>query len=194
MLRNLYRWVFHWAQTPYGTPALFAIAVAESSFFPIPPDILLIALSFSVPKKAFRYATICTIGSVLGGILGYFIGVYLMEWVGLRIINFYSLQEAYLNVKIIFHQYGGWAVAIAGFTPIPYKLFTIASGAFSIPFGTFVIASVLSRSARFFLVGASIYFFGEKMKIFIDRYFNVLTFLFFLLFILGWFVIKAFVH
>ena len=193
-LRNLYNWVLSWAHSRYGSWALVGIAFAESSFFPVPPDVLQIALSISRPQRSFFYAFISSVASVLGGILGYFIGVYLMEWVGLRIINFYSLQEAYLNVKIIFHQYGGWAVAIAGFTPIPYKLFTIASGAFSIPFGTFVIASVLSRSARFFLVGASIYFFGEKMKIFIDRYFNVLTFLFFLLFILGWFVIKAFVH
>ncbi len=193
-LKRLYDWVLGWAHSRYGSWALCGISFAESSFFPVPPDVLQIALSISIPKKAFFYATLSAIFSVLGGMLGYVIGVYLMDFVGWPILHFYGLVEEYTKVKGLFLQYGGWAVAIAGFTPIPYKLFTIASGAFGIHFGVFVWASALSRSARFFLVATLIYFFGAKVKDFIDRYFNWLTLVFFVLFILGWVVIKWATH
>lgn len=189
LLKTLYNWVLHWAHTPYGTPALFGIAFAESSFFPVPPDVLQIALSISRPKRSFFYASVSSCASVLGGMAGYAMGVYLMSVIGFPILHFYGLETQYEHVQILFQKYDAWAVAIAGFTPIPYKLFTIASGAFSIHFGVFIIASLLSRSARFFLVGLLIYFFGESIKGFIDRYFNLLTILFFALLILGFYLV-----
>lgn len=194
LLKSLYNWVLHWAHTPYGTPALFGISFAESSFFPVPPDVLQIALSISRPKRSFFYAAISSVASVLGGMTGYAIGVHLMVWIGWPILNFYGLQQEYEQVKILFQKYDAWAIAVAGFTPIPYKLFTIASGAFSIHFGVFVIASLLSRSARFFLVGTLIYFFGESIKEFIDKYFNWLTILFFALLILGFYAVNVFLN
>ncbi len=194
LLKTLYNWVLHWAHTPYGTPALFGISFAESSFFPVPPDVLQIALSISRPKRSFFYASVSSVASVLGGMAGYAIGVYLMSLIGWPILNFYGLEAQYEHVKILFQKYDAWAIAVAGFTPIPYKLFTIASGAFSIHFGVFVIASLLSRSARFFLVGLLIYFFGESIKEFIDRYFNLLTLLFFALLILGFYLVNVFLN
>lgn len=190
LLHNLYDWVLHWAETPYGLPALFILAFAESSFFPIPPDVLLIALAISIPTRAFRYALVCSVGSVLGGMLGYFLGWQFYELIGEPIIAFYGYQEYYHKIEGLYQQYGVWAVFIAGLTPIPYKVFTIASGAFHFPFLTFMIASVLSRSARFFLVSTLIRFFGPKIKGFIDKYFNLLAIVFTVGLIGGFLVIK----
>ncbi len=193
-LKKLYDWVLHWAHTPYGVPALFGISFAESSFFPVPPDVLQIALSISRPAKSFYYALVSSIASVLGGMAGYGIGLFLMDLLGWPVLHFYGLETKYEMVRELFHKYDAWAVAIAGFTPIPYKLFTIASGAFGISFGVFVIASVLSRSARFFLVATLIYFYGRPIKDFIDKYFNLLTFAFFALLIGGFVAIKYLMH
>ena len=189
MLRRLYDWVLHWAETPYGTWALFLLAFAESSFFPIPPDVLLIALALSIPAKSFRYALICTVGSVMGGAVGYLIGYEFMGLVGDRIIAAYGLTEAYRQVGEMYNRWNAIAVAIAGFTPIPYKLFTIAGGAFRINFPVFIIASLLSRAARFYLVGLLIYHYGEAIKSFIDRYFNLLALLFAALLVGGFILI-----
>lgn len=148
------------------------------------------ALAISRPAKAFYYALVCSIGSVLGGMLGYLIGYEFMEVLGNRILAMYGLMDKWEYVGSLYNQYAAWAVGIAGFTPIPYKLFTIAGGAFRIDFPIFVIASVLSRSARFFLVAALIYFFGPPIRSFIDRYFNVLAILFVILLIGGFIVLK----
>jgi len=191
MLKRLYDWVLHWAYTPYANPAIFLLAFCESSFFPIPPDILLIALCISKPGEAFSFATICSIGSVLGGILGYIIGLLFMEAFGFKIIEFYHFTDKYNYIQQIYQQYDAWAVAIAGFTPIPYKLFTITAGAFGINFWIFVLASAISRSARFFLVSGLLYFYGERIKYFIDRYFNLLTILFTILLIGGFLILKC---
>ena len=190
MLRKLYDWVLYWAETPYGSWALFILAFAESSFFPVPPDILLIALAISIPAKAFRYALICSAGSVLGGIAGYVIGYQFMDLVGFRILNFYGLMEKYDIISDLYGRYNAWAVGIAGFTPIPYKVFTISAGAFKINFPVFLMASVVSRSARFFLVGWLIYKFGAGIRSFIDRYFNILAVVFVVLLIGGFILIK----
>jgi len=190
MIRKSYDWVLHWAETPYGSWALFILAFAESSFFPIPPDVLLIALAISIPAKAFRYAAICAAGSVLGGIGGYFIGYQFMDLMGLRILNFYGLTEKYEFIGTLYNQYNAWAVGVAGFTPIPYKVFTISAGAFKINFPVFVLASLVSRSARFFLVGWLIFVYGSGIRSFIDRYFNILTVVFFILLIGGFILIK----
>ena len=190
MLRRLYDWVLHWAETPYGSWALFLLAFAESSFFPVPPDVLLIALAISIPAKAFRYALICSLGSLLGGVAGYVIGYQFMDLVGFRIVDFYGFAEQYHAVGDLYNRYNAWAVGIAGFTPIPYKVFTISAGAFKINFTIFLIASAISRSARFFLVGWLIYKFGPSIRLFIDRYFNILAFVFVALLIGGFVLIK----
>lgn len=189
-LRRLYDWVLHWADTPYAVPALFILAFTESSFFPIPPDVLLISLALAIPKKSFRYAALCTAGSVLGGMFGYLIGLELIETVGMPILKFYGVTDKYEHIRTLYMQYDAWAVGIAGFTPIPYKVFTIAAGAFKIDFPVFVVASVIGRAGRFFLVALLIYRFGPSIKGFIDRYFNLLTILFLVLLVLGFVLIK----
>ncbi len=189
-LKKLYNWVLSWADTPYGEPALFINAFAESSFFPVPPDALLIALSLSRPKRAFRYATISSIGSVVGGAFGYLIGYILLDSVGMPILKAYGLVEKYQHVSALYNQYNALAVGIAGFTPIPYKLFTIAAGACRINFVIFLLASFVSRSARFFLVSTLLYIFGERAREFIDRYFNWLALAFGVLLVGGFIVLK----
>jgi membrane protein YqaA with SNARE-associated domain len=192
MLKKIYYWVLLWAKTPYGTWALFALAFAESSFFPIPPDVLLIALGIGAPKKSLRYALVCSIGSVLGGCLGYFIGWQFMEGIGNKIVVWYGLADQFDYLRNLYQTHDAWAVAIAGFTPIPYKLFTITAGAFVINFPVFVVASALSRSARFFIIGLLIYRFGPNIQYFLDRYLNLLTIVFTLLLIGSFLVIKLF--
>ncbi len=192
MLRRLYSWVLHWAETPYGSWALFLLALSESSFFPVPPDVLLIALAVSIPKKSFKYALICTAGSLIGGCLGYLIGWQFMITVGEKIIQFYGLTHKMQYIKDLYMQYDAWAIGIAGFTPIPYKVFTISAGAFDINFTVFIIASAVSRAARFFLVAWLIYLFGPKIKTFIDKYFNILAITFVVLLIAGFAIIKIF--
>lgn len=188
-LKRLYDWVLHWANTPYGMPALFLLAFAESSFFPIPPDVLLIALSLSIPKKAFKYAAICTLGSVLGGVFGYFLGWQFWE-LAKGILFQYIDPAGFEIVRNYFIKYEAWAVSIAGFTPIPYKVFTISAGFLRADFMVFFIASVLSRGARFFLVSLMIFHYGPSIRAFIDKYFNVLTFVFMALLLGGFFAVR----
>ncbi len=190
MLRRLYDWVLHWAVTPYGTWALFLLAVAESSFFPIPPDVLLIAMCVARPERSFQYALVCSLGSILGGCLGYLIGWQFMASVGSRIVDFYGLTDKVAYIETLYNTYDAWAVGIAGFTPIPYKVFTIAAGMFKINFTVFVLASMASRSARFFLVGGLIYHFGPRIQRFIDRYFNLLAVTFTVLLVGSFVLIK----
>ena len=192
MLRKLYDWVLHWAETPYGSWALFLLAFSESSFFPIPPDVLLIALAVAVPRKAMRFALICSVGSVLGGCFGYLIGWQFMGSIGAKIVVFYGLDDKVDYIGNLYRNYDAWAIGIAGFTPIPYKVFTIAAGMFKINFAVFIVASFISRSARFFLVGGLIYLFGPRIQLFIEKYFNILAVAFTILLITGFVVIKHF--
>lgn len=189
-MRKLKSWVEGFAQKPGALWALFLLAFAESSFFPIPPDVLLIAIAVLAPKKSFQYALVCSVGSVLGGMLGYYIGYGLYESVGRRIIDFYGFTSAYEQVRLMYENNAFTAVAIAGFTPIPYKVFTIAAGAFKISFAVLVLASAVSRSARFFLVAGLIYYFGPKVKAFIDRYFDWISIGFVVLLVLGFVFIR----
>jgi membrane protein YqaA with SNARE-associated domain len=198
-IRNLYDWVLHWAETPYGPIALFAIAFAEASFFPIPPDPLLIALVLGARKKAFRFAMICTIASVCGGVLGYAIGYF--AWWGID-GNFSPLANFFLNnipgfsvknflkVQELYQNWDFWVVFTAGFTPLPYKVFTISGGAFAINFFMFMLASVISRAGRFYLVAFLIWKFGPQIKGFIDKYFNWLAIAFTVLLIGSFVLIK----
>ncbi len=190
MLRRLYDWVLRWAATPYGMWALFLIAFAESSFFPIPPDVLLIAMCVARPKRSFNYALICSLGSILGGCLGYLIGWQFMASVGNRIVDFYGLTDKVAYIETLYNTYDAWAVGIAGFTPIPYKVFTIAAGMFKINFTVFVLASLVSRSTRFCLVGGLIYAFGPRIQRTIDRYFDLLAITFTVLLVGSFVLIK----
>jgi len=194
MIRRLYDWMLSWADRKHGTTALAAISFAESSVFPIPPDPLLMALSLGAPRRALRFAAICTAASVAGGILGYAIGAFAWEAVG----DFFLTavpgidQEGFDRVDALYTRWGFWAVFVAGLTPIPYKVFTLASGVFSITFPVFLGASVVSRGMRFFLVAGLIKLFGEPIQRFIDRWFNLLTWLFAAL-LIGGFVLIEFV-
>lgn len=189
-LRKLYDWVLEFAETPHGAWALFVLAVAESSFFPIPPDVLLMAMAVSIPTRAFWFAAICALGSVLGGAFGYLLGLEFYELVGRPIINFYSAAEKYQKVQQLYRDWDAVAVAVAGFTPIPYKVFTIAAGAFQINFTTFIVASAISRSARFFAIAGLIWWLGPQIRAFIDKYFNLLTVVFAVLLVGGFVLVK----
>lgn len=189
-LKRLYGWVLSWAESRWSGWALFGLAFCESSFFPVPPDVLLIALGISIPKKAFRYALICTVGSLLGAGLGYLLGWAFYETIGIYIVDFYHLENSFAKVSMWYNQNALLALIIAGFTPIPYKIFTIAAGLCRISIPLFILGSIIGRAGRFFLVGLLIYWFGAPIKKFIDRYLNLLTILFVLLIILGFIIIK----
>jgi membrane protein YqaA with SNARE-associated domain len=192
LMRRLYDWVLHWAETPYGAPALFLLAFAESSFFPIPPDVLLLALCIAIPARSFRFALIASIGSILGGVAGYGIGHGLWEAVsGYFYLYVPGFNETvFSRVQHLFATYDFWTVFTAGFTPIPYKVITIGAGVFRINFPVFVLASLISRSLRFFLVAALIYRYGPAVRSFIEKYFNILSIVFMLLLIGGFVVIR----
>jgi len=199
-LRRLYDWILHWAETKYGVPALFLLALAESSFFPIPPDVLLIPLALGARSKAIRFALVCSVASIVGGIAGYGIG-YFSWWSGAEAYSAVALfffnhipgftEQVFLNIQEKYEIYNFLIVFTAGFTPIPFKIITISAGAFSVNFPMFLLASTVSRSARFFLVALLIRQFGEPMTAFIDKYFNVLSIIFTLLLIGGFLVLKT---
>ena len=192
-VRRLYDWVLHWADTPYGLQALAILALAESSFFPIPPDPLLIALCLGATGRALRFAAVTTIASVAGGLLGYAIGAVVWGSVSGFFFEYVPgvTPEAFATVQGYYDRWDFWAVFLAGLTPIPYKVFTISAGVFAINFPVFVLASVLSRGLRFFLVAGLIYRYGESISSFIDRYFTVLTWVFGLLLVLGFVLIEV---
>lgn len=190
IVRRLYDVCMEWISGKYGVWALFFIAFIESSFFPLPPDVFLIAMCVSIPAMSFRYAAICSVGSVLGGALGYGLGFWFMDGIGMSIIDWYGLSDKYGMVQEYFKAYDVWIVGTAGFTPIPYKLFTITAGFVHSNFVTFMIVSFFARSARFFLVAGLIWKFGPQIKNFIDRYFNILSIAFVVLLVAGFLLIK----
>jgi membrane protein YqaA with SNARE-associated domain len=192
--RRLYDWVIHFSRTKHGATALFVLSFAESSFFPVPPDVLLGPLALGAPKKWLRFALACSIASILGGILGYCIGTFLWsligQWVfahlgaiGLTEANFAKFQNWY-------DKYDFWIVFTCGFTPLPYKVCTISAGIARINFIGFLIASTVSRSARFFIVAGLMGWKGEKIRPFVERYFNWFSLAFVVLLIGGFLVIK----
>lgn len=192
LLRRLYAWVLGWAETPYGTPALFVISFAESSFFPIPPDVLQIALSVSKPRRALFYAAVSCIASVLGGILGWYIGHALWgaigDWFFAHVPGF--TRETFALVESKYQENAFFAIFTAAFTPIPYKVFTIAAGVFEIALPTLLVASAFGRGGRFFLVGGLIFFFGPKVKELLEKYFELATIVLVLLGTLGFLAVK----
>ena len=190
MLRRLYDWTLSLSARPGALWALAAVAFIESSIFPIPPDVLIIAMTLAARQRAWTIAAVATISSVLGGFAGYAIGYYLFQEVGQPIIEFYGYSEQFASFREKYNEWGFWIVAAAGFTPFPYKVITIASGAFGLDLATFAIASVASRGARFFLVAALLYRFGPPIKAFLERYLGLLTAIFFVLLIGGFVAIK----
>ena len=195
-MKDLMDWTESFASKPYGLWALFILAFAESSFFPIPPDILLIALAVSVPSKAFKYAFVCSVGSISGGIAGYAIGYYFWEaaheWFFKYVPGF--TPEVFNLVRQKYLENAFLAVFTAAFTPIPFKVFTIAGGVCQIGLKTLIVASSLGRPARFFAVAGLFFFIGPKVKGFMDKYFEWLTILFAILLIGGFIAIKYLFH
>lgn len=189
----MYDWVLSWADTPYGAPALFLIAFAESSFFLIPPDVLLIALCLGRRERAFRFAAICTAGSVVGGLVGYGLGWGLWSVVDEFFFTYVPgfSEKTFAQVQDIYRRWDFWFVFVAAFTPVPYKVITVTAGVFGLDLIMFTIATIIGRSARFFAVAALLYAFGQPIGDFIDKRFNLLTIVFTILLLGGFFLIRV---
>ncbi len=188
--RRLYDWVLSFAHHKHSTTALFTLSFAESSFFPIPPDVLLAPMAMERRERAFWLATVCTVASVLGGMFGYLIGWGFWELVQDFCFTYLFSESKFDVVTRLYHDWDFWVIFAAGFTPLPYKIFTIAGGVFHISFPMLVIASLIGRGARFFLVAGLMWKFGAPVKGFIDRYFNWLCLLFTILLVGGFMAIK----
>jgi membrane protein YqaA with SNARE-associated domain len=171
-VRSMYNWTLRQAEGPYAAYVLFAVAFAESSFFPIPPDVLLLPMALACREKAWRYAAICTLGSVLGGLLGYAIGAWFYATLGQWIIETYHLQAAFDRFHDEFNKWGVAIILAKGLTPIPFKLVTIASGVAALPLIPFVLASITTRAMRFYLVAGLVRKFGEPIRTFVEKYLN----------------------
>lgn len=191
IMRKLYDWTIHWSKTKYASYSLFLLAFAESSFFPIPPDVLLLAMTVAHRFKWWFFALISTLGSVLGGIAGYFIGLFFFQAIGQPIVDFYHLQTAFDQVGVLYKENAFLAVFTAAFTPIPYKVFTIGGGFFQIPLEQLIIASLFGRAARFFAVAGAIRIFGRRISNAIEKYFDIAS-LIFMAFLIGGFLIIKF--
>lgn len=174
-LERLRSWTLNWANSKHSAAALFSLAFAESSFFPVPPDVLLIGVLAINSKRWWHYALVCTLGSVAGGMFGYFIGWALFEAIGKRIVDFYNLHAAVDAIGIKYGQHSFLTVFTAAFTPIPYKLITITAGLFKISFFSLVTASIIGRGARFFMIAFALKLFGAKINNLVIKYFNVVS-------------------
>lgn len=194
IVKRLYDWMLSWGNSRWGALALFLFALAESSFFPIPPDVLLIALCLGVTSRSFRYGAICLSGSIVGAMIGYAIGFFC--WQNTALANWFFAHvfslESFLSVGELYDKYNFWIVFTAGFTPLPYKIFTITGGLFHINFAMFIFASIISRGLRFMLIAALIWKFGAPIKTFIDKYFNLLAIAFTVLLIGSFFLVGKF--
>lgn len=184
-LKRCYHWTLSWADHPQAHVALFFIAVIEASVFPIPPDVLLIALALGRPDMGLRLATIATAGSTVGAVIGFGIGMLLFGSVAEPLLQFYGAMGQFEHVQSLFLAYGLWVVLVAGFSPIPFKVVTIAAGAFGLPFGGFLAAVVASRGARFFLEGGLLMWGGVRLRALVERHFEILTLIVVLLVISG---------
>jgi membrane protein YqaA with SNARE-associated domain len=189
VLRRLYDWIMRLAESPRALWALAAVSFAESSFFPIPPDPMLIPMVLANRKKAWVFAGVATIASVLGGIAGYFIG-YSLESLGASILTFYGHADAMGEFQAMFAKWGLWIILIKGLTPIPYKFVTIASGMAAFDLKIFIIASIATRGGRFFIIATLLYFFGEPVRAFIEKRLTLVTTLFVVLVVGGFVALK----
>ncbi len=191
-VRKIYDAVFHLSKNNGAVYWLFAISFIESSFFPIPPDVMLIPMILAAPKKAWQLAGIATAGSVIGAYLGYIIGVYFFQLIAEPLLNFYGYLEKFNSFKDLYNEYGAWIVFGAGITPFPYKIITIASGVVHMNIFIFTFASIIARGMRFFLVAWLLKTYGEKMREFIEKNLGWLSVVFLLLLIGGFAIIKLF--
>ena len=190
LLRSLYNWTLNKAEHRYSSLILSIVSFAESSFFPIPPDILLIPMIIAKRMKAWTYAFICTFSSVLGGVAGYAIGYFFYSTIGVLIIETYHLSNSFNTFESYYNEYGILIVLGAGFTPFPFKFITIASGVFNLNIFLFIITAIMARGLRFYLLSGLLFVFGEQIKILIDKYFNTLAILFFILLVGSVLIIK----
>jgi membrane protein YqaA with SNARE-associated domain len=175
MIRRLYDWMMRLAAHGKAPQALFAIAFVESSVFPIPPDVMLIPMVLAQRAKAWFYATVCTVGSVIGGLAGYAIGYFLLELIGEPILRVYGYAEKLHEAAALFNEWGVWILIAKGWTPFPYKVLTIAAGAFKMDLVAFVLASIVARAMRFYLVAALLFWFGEPIRDFVERRLSLVT-------------------
>ncbi len=185
MLRRLYDWTISLAQSPYAIWALAVVAFVESSFFPIPPDVLMIPMIIARPSRAFLIAAVATVASVLGGMFGYYIGAALMDTVGRPILEIYGKSDSFAEMSAVFNEYGAWAVVIAGVTFLPFKVVTIASGVTGLSVPVFIVSSIFARALRFFLVAALLWKFGAPIRDFIERRLGLMFVLFCVLLVGG---------
>ena len=192
LIRSLYNWTLKKAEHKYSSWVLSIVSFAESSFFPIPPDVLLIPMIIAKRTKAWTYAFICTLSSVFGGVVGYAIGFFLFNSIGILIVEFYNLTNSFDTFENYYKEYGILIVLGAGFTPFPFKFITIASGFFSLNIFLFIFTAFIARGFRFYLLAILLFIFGEKIKFLIDKYFNILAVLFFILLIGSFMLIKLF--
>ena len=190
MLRSLYQRTLSLAESRHALRALAAVAFIESSVFPIPPDVLLIPMILATPQRAFRLAAVCTGASVLGGMLGYAIGYFAFETLGEPVLRFYNAMDRYRELQASFNEWGVWIIVLKGMTPIPYKLITIASGAFKFDLVAFILASIVSRSLRFFLVAALLWRFGAPIRDFIERRLALVTSVFVAILVGGFLLVR----
>jgi len=190
IIRPLYDWTISWAKTKYASWALFIVAFIESSFFPIPPDVLLVAMVGANRKKWLRHAAICTAGSVLGALFGYLIGWAFYETLGKFIINTYQMQQVVELIGRKYQENAFLTIFTAAFSPIPYKAITITAGIFRIPLLTLVIASIIGRAGRFFLVAGALRIFGKKIQDKVEKYFDLFSVIFLVLLIGGFLLLK----
>lgn len=189
-LRRIYDVMLGMAGHKHAVWALAGVSFAESSFFPIPPDIMLIPMCIKERGKAFFYATICTASSVIGGLLGYAIGYYFFETWGHEIIKFYGMADKFDALQAKYDTYGGWIIFLKGMTPIPYKILTILSGVMHLAIPVFIVSSICGRAVRFYLVAGLLWKFGAPIQIFIEKYLVWVTFLFLILLIGGFLALK----
>lgn len=189
MFKKLYDRVLVWSAHPRAPAYLAALSAAESSFFPIPPDVMLAPMCLARPLRSWYFATLCTASSVAGGVAGYLIGRLAFGWIEPWLAGS-AYAPAFDQAVAAFEAHGFWYILLAGFTPIPYKVFTIASGVFRFDFGLFLAASIVGRSARFFVVAGLIWKYGRPIREFIDRYFNRLSYLFILLLLAGFLILR----
>jgi membrane protein YqaA with SNARE-associated domain len=190
MMRRLYDWMMRMAGHKKAPQALFWVAFIESSVFPIPPDVMLIPMILAQRAKAFLYATICLAGSVIGGVAGYAIGYYLFDLIGEPILRVYGYGEKYQQTADLFNEWGPWILIAKGWTPFPYKVLTIAAGAFKMSIVPFILASIVARAMRFYLVAALLYWFGEPIRDFIEKRLSLVTTAFVVLLVGGFVAIK----
>lgn len=190
MIRRLYDWTMNLAAHAKAKYALFAVAFAESSFFPIPPDVMLIPMVVAERAKAWYFATITTVGSVLGGVAGYLIGYFLFDQIGKPILEFYGKADALTEFATWFHEWGPVIVVIGGLTPFPYKVVTITAGVVAMPFIPFFLWSIIGRAPRFFMVAGLLYYFGPPIREFIERRLTLVTTVFVALLLGGFAAVK----